>query len=73
MVSKYGYLRLPGVFPDKIIPDINFTDEVVVQCVVQVIKILLWVLVNYRWSQINFDLNTYVPYLDPVSFIVLVS
>ena len=23
---------LPGAFPDKVTPDINFTDEAVVQC-----------------------------------------
>ena len=41
MVSKYGHLMLPGAFPDKVTPDINFTDEVVVQCDVLVIKIFL--------------------------------
>ena len=30
MVSKYGHLMLPGTFPDKITPDIDFTVEVVV-------------------------------------------
>ena len=28
---------LPGVFPDKVTPGIDFTDEVVVQCDVPVI------------------------------------
>ena len=32
---------LPGVFPDKVTLGIDFTDEVVVQCDVPVIKILL--------------------------------
>ena len=32
---------LPVVFPDKITPVINFTDEAVVQCDVTVRKILL--------------------------------
>ena len=30
-----------GAFPEKVIPDNNFTDETVVQCDVPVIKILL--------------------------------
>ena len=41
MVSKYGHLMLPGAFSDKVILDIDFTDEVVVQCGVPVVKILL--------------------------------
>ena len=35
MVSKYGHLWYPGAFPDKVNPDIDFTDEVdvpVVSC-----------------------------------------
>ena len=43
MLSKYGNLMLPRVFSDKVIPDIDFTDEAVVQCDVPVIKILLYV------------------------------
>ena len=35
MVSKYGHLMVPGVFPDKIVPDIDFTDEAVVQWYVE--------------------------------------
>ena len=58
MVSKYGHLMLPGTFTDKVIPDIDFTDEAVVQCDVPVVKILLQVLVIYKRSQ-NFDVNTY--------------
>ena len=41
IVQKYGYFILPGVFPDKIVLDIDFTDERVVPCDVQVLKILL--------------------------------
>ena len=43
MVSKYEYLLLPGAFPDihKVTPDIDFTDEVIVQYYVPVVKILL--------------------------------
>ena len=48
MVSKYGYLTLPGAFPGKVIPDIDFKDEVVVQCVVPVVKILMQVPVIYK-------------------------
>ena len=32
---------LPGVFPDKVTSDIDFTDEAVVQCDVPVVKILI--------------------------------
>ena len=38
---KYGHLTLPVVSPDKVIPDIDFTDEVVVHCDVPVVEILL--------------------------------
>ena len=48
MVSKYGYLMLPGAFPGKVIPDIGFNDEVVVQCVVPSVKTLMQVLVIYK-------------------------
>ena len=41
-MSRYGHLMPPGVFPDKVsYPDIDFTDEAVVQCDVPVLKILL--------------------------------
>ena len=40
MVSKYGHLIIPRAFPDKATSDIDFTDEVVVQCHVPVVKIL---------------------------------
>ena len=48
MVLKYGYLMLPGVFPGKVIPDIDFKDEVVVQCVVPVVQIFMQVTVIYK-------------------------
>ena len=41
MVSKYRHLLLPGAFPDKATPDIDFIDEAVVQCFVPAVKILL--------------------------------
>ena len=41
MVSKYGYLILPGVFLEKITPVIEFTDETAVQYDVPIVKILL--------------------------------
>ena len=30
MVLKYGYLIIPGAFPGKVIPDIDFKNEIVV-------------------------------------------
>ena len=58
IVSKYGHLMLPVVFPHKVTPDIL------------VVKILLWLLVIYKSLQINFGMNTYarsyVLFLDPV-------
>ena len=48
MVSKYGHLMLPGAFLDKVTPDIDFTDDIVVQCDSPVVKILLLVLVIYK-------------------------
>ena len=41
MVSKYGHLMPPGAFPDTIAPDTGFIDEIVVNCHVSVVKILL--------------------------------
>ena len=73
MVLRYGCLMSPETLPDKITPDVNFKDKTVVQCDVPVVKILLQVLVIYKWLQINFDVNTYVLFVDPVLFIVLVS
>ena len=29
--SKYGHLMLPGVFPDKVTPNIDFTNKTLVQ------------------------------------------
>ena len=40
-MSKYGRLMLPGVFPGKVIPNIDLTDKAVVQSDVPVVKILL--------------------------------
>ena len=48
MVPEYGYLMLPGAFPGKVIPGIDFRDEVVVQCVVPVVKIFMQVLLIYK-------------------------
>ena len=41
IMSKYGHLMLPGAFPDKVTPYIDFKDEALVQCYVPVVKILL--------------------------------
>ena len=48
MVSKYGYLMLPGAFPVKVISDIDFKDDLVVQRVVPIVKILMQVPVIYK-------------------------
>ena len=48
MVSKYGYLMKSGSFPGKVIPDIDFKDEVVVQSVVPVVKTFMQVTVIYK-------------------------
>ena len=39
MLRKYEDLMLPGAFPDKVTPAIDFTDEVVVQCNVPVVNL----------------------------------
>ena len=49
---------LPRASPDKVSPDIDLSDEAVVQCDITVVKILLKVLVIYKWSEINFDANS---------------
>ena len=41
LTSIYGYLKLPGTFPHKVTPDIDFKDDAVVQCNVPFIKIPL--------------------------------
>ena len=46
--SRYRYLKLPGTFPHKFIPDIDFKDEAVVQCNVSVIKIPLQMLAIFN-------------------------
>ena len=48
IVSNYGYLTLGRTFPDKVTLDIDFIDEKVVQCDVQVVKILLHMLVIFK-------------------------
>ena len=48
MVSKYGDFLLPGAFSDEVSPDSDFTNKAIVQCDVQVLKILLLVLVIYK-------------------------
>ena len=57
LAVKYGHLMLPEAFLDKVTPDIDFTDEAVVQYDVPAKKIHLQVLVTYKWSQISFDVN----------------
>ena len=49
MVSKYGQFMLPGAFPEKVTPDIDFTDEAVVQYDVPVVKMFC------RWWQSTND------------------
>ena len=77
MLSKYGHSMLPGGFPNKVTPDIDIIDQAVVRCYVPVVKIILYVLVIYKWLQVNFDVNTYaglyVLFLDPVLCRVLDS
>ena len=73
IVLKYGHLMLPGTFPDKFTPEIDFTNETVVQCDVPVVKILLLGVGILQILKINFDVNTYVLFLDPVFFSFLRS
>ena len=40
-MSKCRQLMLPEAFPDKVTPNIDFTDEAVVQCDVPFVKIVL--------------------------------
>ena len=40
-LAKYGHLTLPWVFSTKLIHDIDFADEAVVQCDIPVVKIFL--------------------------------
>ena len=65
MVSKYVHLMLPGAFLDKVTPDMEFKDGVAVQWDVPVVKILLQMMVIYKWLH-KFNVNTYVLFLDPV-------
>ena len=39
--TKYGDSMLQGIFSDKVIPDISFNNEAVVQCYVLVVKLFL--------------------------------
>ena len=39
--AQCGHLTLPMIFLDKVIPDVDFTDEAVLQCDDPVVKILL--------------------------------
>ena len=48
MVLIYGHLVPPGAFPYKVLTDIDFTDEAVVQCGIPVVQIILYVLVIYK-------------------------
>ena len=38
MAAKYEHLILPETFRDKVTPDIDFTDEVIVKCDVSIVK-----------------------------------
>ena len=58
-VKLWEFGEYPGAFADKVTADIDFTNEVVVQCDVPDVKTLFYVLVIYKWSQINFGVNTY--------------
>ena len=48
VMSKCGYLMLPGAFLDKVIPYIGFTDQAVVKCNVSVVKMFLWVMTIFK-------------------------
>ena len=50
MAAKYKHSMLPGAFPDKVTPEINFVDKVVFWCDISVLKTLLQVMVIYKWS-----------------------
>ena len=41
MASKCEYLMLPGAFPDKVTPDIGFTEEAIVQWELPIVKVVL--------------------------------
>ena len=38
IVSKHGHLMQPRAFPDKVTPDIDFTDKTVVQRNIPIVK-----------------------------------
>ena len=48
VMTKCGYLMLPGTFPDKVIPYIDFADQGVVKCNISVVKMFLWVLPIFK-------------------------
>ena len=48
VMTKCGYLMLPGTFPDKVISYIDFADQAVVKCNVSVVKMFLWVLTIFK-------------------------
>ena len=39
--QNMGHFMLPGAFPGRVTPGIDFTDEAVVQCGFSVVKIFL--------------------------------
>lgn len=41
-------MTLPGAFSGKVTLDVGFTDDLVVQCDVPMVKTILWVMVIYR-------------------------
>ena len=55
-VKLWSFDGYSGAFPCKVTPDIEFTDELVVQCNLPDVKV---VLVMYKLLQINFGVNTY--------------
>ena len=70
MVSKYEYLILPGAFPHKVTPYIDFTDESVVQsgntCKVPVVEILYIDVNIYKFMREGKGRGLmYILFLDP--------
>ena len=58
MVSNISIWCYQGHF-QRVTPDIDSKDEDIFQCYVPLVKILLYMLVIYKWSQINFDMKPY--------------
>ena len=46
--TKYNHLTLSGIFPDKVISVIGFTDDTVVHFDVPVVKNNLQMMVTYK-------------------------